>query len=88
MRGFIFALFAYWSFTDKEHAEGVSAAMGGNGAACTGNHNVCIGRKGFNLTYTSIYDSFITSGMGNKYLVKVYVGEIAHSIFNILRKNG
>ena len=73
-------------FSDKEYAEGVCSAVGGNGTACTGNKYLLEGGFFGNQSANLFNYLGITACVGYEYTVEINVGKVGQTVFNIFEK--
>jgi len=64
-------------FADKQHTQGVSAAMGGDGTACPGHQHLFEGCQRLDLLYTLFDDRFVTACVGHKDSVRIDISPVA-----------
>ena len=71
-------------FADKQNAQRISAAMCGNGTACTGHQHLIKYAHIGNLLYALINDGCVAACVGDEDALGIDVRSIANAICNVL----
>ena len=74
-------------FPDKQNTQGVSSAVGGDGAAGSGQMDFSEGGCLLNLGQTCLDDFLIAACMGHKNVVQFNAGNILQLLGNVLLQN-
>ena len=82
-----FTVSAEFIFTDKEYAESISAAVGGNGTARTCKMYLLEGGKSFYKLYATGADRIIASRVGNEYVIKLNIRAVAYLLRYVFFQN-
>ena len=76
--------FEYALFANKQHAQCISSAVGGNGAACAGDQHLIKQTHLLHLLYASVNDGGITAGVSDENAAGVNVRAVTDAVRDIL----